>query len=894
MEPTLEPDKSSPPCLGRVPAGQNEPTRTGGARGVEACGRRRLAWAVSGLVDSDRGWNDDRPWMRVGGWRLGGFGLAVCGALLVSAGYLAVGGSAAPVELSCPSVAGATLVTDDSGRQVTRDAVGEWRFFCNYEKPPDGVDAGGISVRWSDSRPVGGCPYGTQYEQVEGYNGHGTIVSATHAANADYRWHPQPPGDLPKSSFLGAARVLLAAAESRAASCTAVTSTETATTSAATTTTETTPQACSVVEGRVTDRESNPVRFAHVQLFAAGTVVEEVATGTDGRYRLSVPGGTKEELKVVLLAEEWSHTPSRFRVMFGGKVVGGESGPVVPPGCVQDFPMANLPSSISVLVPVDLPPVFDVYQTLEASWALASRLSPEPTEGLPLPVFVSCKRSSLPFGYCPKEARAHFSANPQPYVALNAEVTNQKPSELAYPVAHEFGHYFMWSAFGATPHFPGDENHAGYYANRSSSDAWVEGFASFYSLMVRREVTREPELTLYDNWGDMERNPLPWLDAGRYEEFAVLGTLLDLADGPGQAGISPERVLNLPIHVSDKRDLFGALLAPDTPAGIPWRAELLDNSGRRLRTIHGAVVEWENTRAIIGALPADVHFRTIKITLRPLGRSGDDDPIDGDLYTLWPALLHFRSTKPAASRSNNHLFDVHDLYRAAQLLHGSDQDRDQNTIPDIDQLFTANGFFSDTNGGQSNKKYDPGETPGLTSHTEATSLDGTTYPAMVPRMSPPLLPELHARINTGAVAATALVQVDLGPRSFAKLITPDPNGLVPLPVPAPGNGGTLTVILLAKDHQPTLALRITPNEFWPDAERNHGHTFLTTNINLQPGDTLLRDKPPLNTQPTTNTNSNSNSNDKGGFPDWAIALIAAAALAAAISLLALRARRRNN
>jgi hypothetical protein len=204
--------------------------------------------------------------------------------------------------------------------------------------------------------------------------------------------------------------------------------------------------------------------------------------------------------------------------------------------------------------------------------------------------------------------------------------------------------------------------------------------------------------------------------------------------------------------------------------------------------------------------------------------------------------LNFRSDKPASVSANNHLFDVQDLYRASQLLFGSDRDGDGNGIPDVDEIFNRHGFFGDTKGGVSNRTFHAGEPPGLSSHTE-TSVGPNVFPAMVPRTSPQVLPEMQARIDTGGVEATALVQVDFpdpdGDASFAMLVNPDAHGLVALPVPPPGSGAKVSVIMLADGHQPAPALEVDPDTFWPEAERNPGQSFLSASVVLEPGDVLL-------------------------------------------------------
>ena len=598
---------------------------------------------------------------------------------------------------------------------------------------------------------------------------------------------------------------------------------------------------CAAVEGRVSDQEAKPVPGAHVRLESAGTILDEAGTGTDGRYRLAVPPEAGADLRVVLLAEEWAHSPSRFRVMVGTDVIGVASPPIDPTAdtCTQDFAMAGLAAGMTPIPPnANVPAAFGAYQAVDAAWTLAVRLGSEPAVGLPLPVFLSCERAQPPGGVvCPVDPGVHFffTETRQPYIAVSSTPSASGPADMANMLGHEFGHFFMWSAFGEIPRAAGNTNHGGYYVNPSSSDAWTEGFASFYSLMVRREVSGVPEATVVGSRGDMEPDAPAWQAAGRFEEFAVVGILLDLVDGPGASAGGPDHPVTGEVLINDGNDLFVAEVPPGTAVGTPWRMDLVDSAGRRLRTIRGAVVEWRGVRLAIGSLPA-IPYQRLSLALRPAGRPLDDDPITGDLFALWPAILNYRSPNPASAAYGNHVFDVQDLYHVSQLLYGSDRDRDGNGVVDVDEIFARHGFFADTDGGASDRIWDLGERAGFSSHTEST-VGPDRYPPMIPRSSPPVLPELQARIDTGGVDATALVQVEFpeDDASFATLVTPDAQGMVPLPVPPEASGGRVSVIVLAEGYGPALALEVEAGTFWPQAERNAGHSFLSATVVMEPG-----------------------------------------------------------
>ena len=642
---------------------------------------------------------------------------------------------------------------------------------------------------------------------------------------------------------------------------------------------------CTAVEGFVTDQQSRPVPGAHVRLESAGTISDEAATGTNGAYRLAAPSGPAGELRVVLLAEEYVHTPSRFRIALGAETIGAKS-PPIDSTCLQDFAMKGLAKGITPIPEnADVPSAFGAFQTMDEAWTLATRLQPEPTRGLPIPVYMYCVQATAPPGVlCPADPGVHFHTveNTQPFIAVAPTWSPSTPDDMRNMLGHEFGHFFMWSAFGGTPYDPATTNHAGYYKNPNSTDSWTEGFASFYSLMMRRQVWGQPEATVVGSRGDMEGDQPAWRLSGTWDEFSVVGTLLDLADGPQETVGGDDRPVPGEIEINAARDLFAAEVPPDTPLGTPWRAELLAGSGRRLGTIRGAVVEWKGLRIAIGALPG-TPFDSVRLVLRPAGRPDDDDPIDGDLFDLWRAIFEFRSMRPLSANVGNHLFDIQDLYHASQLLYGSDQDRDGDGTTDVDEIFINHGFFEDTADGVSNQKWDPGERVGYSSHSQR-KIDNVVRPAMIPRTSPPVLPELQARVDTGGVDATALVQVDFpdpnGDASLAVLVTPEAEGLVSLPVPPPGSGAKVSVIALAPDHQPAAVLEVDPETFWPEAERNPGRSFLSASVTMEPGDILLRDD--------TDTTGSAGGESRGF---WAVLTLISALIGVAALFLFLRARR---
>ncbi len=94
---------------------------------------------------------------------------------------------------------------------------------------------------------------------------------------------------------------------------------------------------------------------------------------------------------------------------------------------------------------------------------------------------------------------------------------------------HELGHYILYNLYS-----PRDgtqyTNHAG-YANDSTNDSFIEGFAEFFSMLTKEHYAK-PEPWKYPVGGhsyNLEEDIKVW-GAGIDEEFAVAGILWDLHD----------------------------------------------------------------------------------------------------------------------------------------------------------------------------------------------------------------------------------------------------------------------------------------------------------------------------------------------------------------------------
>ena len=109
---------------------------------------------------------------------------------------------------------------------------------------------------------------------------------------------------------------------------------------------------------------------------------------------------------------------------------------------------------------------------------------------------------------------------------------NEAPGNREY---HEYSHHLMNQVYGGMPpRHSDDENHGG-IKNGCSTDAYVEGFAEFTSLVANRQtgipkrcgLASQSSLYCWDGTGsDLEKD----YQATKDEEFAVAGILWDLYD----------------------------------------------------------------------------------------------------------------------------------------------------------------------------------------------------------------------------------------------------------------------------------------------------------------------------------------------------------------------------
>jgi hypothetical protein len=629
------------------------------------------------------------------------------------------------------------------------------------------------------------------------------------------------------------------------------------------------------IEGTATDFFGLPVVDIRVRLHA-GTVVRNGSTDKAGHYEFPTPTAeagfnpATDKVSVELVAEGVDQLGAsiRFQVFskqFLGGVITDAFQPAAGADCKRDFDFHSLPAAYTAKDP-DIPlwpDVIEMYQQTWRAWQVAEvRLGAVLDYGLPLGIFGWCDPTGplVSQGGCPSGTgpnafyHGSFVGDPpiaRPYIALNVAQSTIPDLRTDQPLYHEFGHAFLADAFGnalyATPGrsgpvvkgIPPPGPHAGYYANYDSGDSWIEGFADYYRLMVRKHVDGVKAPTWVSD--NLELDKQAWLNTGKEEEWALAGLLLDFEDGPDDYPV-PNPVtmtVNRVMHASGYAIVDARVPLADAPIDTPVTARLLDASGNVVA--RGSSVVRASATPGMGAawiyLP-DVASATQEAVANVGGgvaggapclvktASGcDDDPIDLTDAELW-ATIRDRETSLAAYP---HIATIQDLYLALGVAYGGD--RDANGVDDVAQIFVAHGLFGDTDGGVSDHAYQPGEEVGATSHRA-----NPPYAQMVPRYNTVVAPEKLAAIDTGSVDAEVIVNVifpgALNDTAGYGYVATKVDGRAALAVPAPGTGATLALIAVADGYEPALLGTVEADRFWVDAESHRGDSFLAFSATL--------------------------------------------------------------
>lgn len=776
--------------------------------------------------------------------------------LSVLAASLAPGAVAqSPGELPCPKIGQTVLFGTDHGISKYGPTFSRG---CVYSA--DDYDAGHIGVSWLEG-PYATCPIDTARESSSDQGGTGVIVSESHAVSADYRWASWNSAAPTRDEMKAGAESLLVQVESRAAPCGSAppaTPTPQVSPSVSPSASIAPDQPVCAVEGTIYDDRSLPVEFVHLKL--AGLLFEmEGSTDALGRFSFSgisdahpevVPG---DEVTLTVLLEEKGQK-ERYRFFHQGTLAQFTTKPLALTDdavCAADVSGTNHPAMVPSS-PHKWRSLYEMRRQLVRSMYLAESVLKETLPySPPLNVQAWCTDAAL---RCSQDTGAHalVSAStgyvePQPTIAVFPKSSDEIADYKGNTIHHEFGHYFQSIAFGGLPIHPDRKPHMGYYANESSNDAWIEGFATFYAGMARKHVElRAPGYRYRDGQETFfEIDYKTWGSSPLSEEDAVTSLLVDLEDGSGDY---PDAGSEL---VSDVK--FIDLKTPDGNHVIVGKiprtrvdqlarvlVQFLDDRGK---VVHHEKM-WVDTSApsrkqrgvFWTSAPVGLRYSSVRVNAR-VGKPGDDDPLDLDVAQLWRSIAAARdaTAKPGKANGYDRLFDVHELYDALKRAYGG-TDNDGDGTDDVDQVFVAHGYHADPDG---NHAFDAGETIGMSTRPQPSS---TTPPA--PRHDPPTVPATLARLETNGVDATAVAFVSYDApyeqQSYAYALDPT-DGNVALSVPPEDVGGSVTILTLADGYLPEVAGTVEAESFWDEARANDYEPFLSFDVDLQRGEVSLDD-----------------------------------------------------
>ena len=509
-----------------------------------------------------------------------------------------------------------------------------------------------------------------------------------------------------------------------------------------------------------------------------------------------------------------------------------------------DFRAGLTPDVASDTAAADWPALIQLYQRSHRAWQLLESLDLAQQAPRPFHIYASCNDPMLACPASVPGAPSEFAGfvvgiGSDPFIVLG-EGTSQldhlnAPDNREY---HEIGHlaHYLLTA-GQIPIDPDNTNHGGYYANPSSTDSWVEGFASFFSMMVSKhaEGDRAPErYRLYGADYDLEADHRAWEWLGWWEELAVSGLLLDLEDGsadyqarPSAHGLqvvatSTINLNGIPAVSGDIRNTSDAAVAY-----AEVTVELLNASGaviyRTATPVFATTLAAGARSQFLAPLPYYLDFASVRATPGPMHAS-DDDPVDLTLDELIAVLRDYSSAHPLSA---GRLFDVADLHTALSEAFGG-ADADANGIDDIDQLFIAHGLFADTAGTRP-QTAPPGAAIGLTTHPAYQG-----YPTLSPRRDVPASPAAVATLNI-APHTNVLVHVEHATpegapgvgRSYGYVYRTNAAGEIMLPAPTRLSGSTITLVALpgTPDETPQLLGQASAAALWDQWDSTSGDSL---------------------------------------------------------------------
>jgi hypothetical protein len=410
----------------------------------------------------------------------------------------------------------------------------------------------------------------------------------------------------------------------------------------------------------------------------------------------------------------------------------------------------------------------------------------------------------------------------EPFIAIGPTSSllsyNGRPDNREY---HEMGHWQQANLLGGILPIDcpqgQDCTHKGYFVNRNSTDSYVEGYATFFSMMVSKHIDLRsfPELfRFYGNYLNLERDKLAWEAGGRYEEFAVAGILLDMEDGPSDyqklSTNAPELKLDC---CNTGKDVAEGLVENKSPEGsgltahgVHVIATLPDGKKKDVPTIPSEIPPGGAARVVVPAVGVPPGTQLTAVVALGPQNGNDDDQVTVPLKTITQtiAAAHAPDGGPIANMSQ-----LHNLFKST-----FGADKNGNGVDDVDEIFVQHGFFDDADGDQ---LWKPGDAVGPTAHAAQGS-----FPAITPRPHAEAPVSSLVPVVTGRTDAQVLVDVEYpekdAAKSFATVAQPDPDGTMFLDVPPPDSGATVTIVAVAPDTPPVVAGQITASEFWKAAD----------------------------------------------------------------------------
>jgi hypothetical protein len=592
------------------------------------------------------------------------------------------------------------------------------------------------------------------------------------------------------------------------------------------------PALCPSLEGQLTDDAGRGVAGVQVRLALRGeTQALEVATDENGGFHFGGLPDTDaarapDAATLSVLVQDGSGV---WRVHAGAAeaaLVSRSFALTEEAGCTRDLPTRDLTgyASANPAQPAQWADLWAVVRKTQRAFAFMSADLSEGLRDLPVVIYAWCpplldaKRcgadSTSAFSYdrstSAADRRIGIGATGRVgYVALGARRADEQSEHPDDDTLfHEFGHILLADLAGgfAPLTAPGQRSHAG-YANPSSNDSWVEGFASWFAVAVRLSDGRAAG---YYEWANgarqsLERPVRAWDANGADEEWAVASLLHDLVDRSAPGAEVGQEVATKVTSAGSHTVVTGTARGARSP-GDAVVVRLYDAAGEVVGSTSAHLFDDGRFVAL-----APTGSATARAHVRPLSAvsASDDDPFALQASDVLDVITSAADLpgRAARARSSQVAFDVAELHSALRSLPGR--------ADDVDALFRTHGFHDDR---ESARRFVPGARIGTTAH-----------PPFGVRYSTEILPARRVRIDTGGIAATVVVFPEGGTPYEA---VADAAGTVPVLVPGDVSSHA-AVVTLAAGRAPAVTV-IGAGDLWAQASRQPGASFLTITPQLQP------------------------------------------------------------